>query len=262
MAVKCWASILGDCDGEQSGEHVVSEGLFRGKAVDVRGFHWCAGEFKTIGLNGLEANVLCKRHNNALSPLDQAAQDLQEDLREFTGEVEDVYRCEGLWLGPRRFEVDGEKIARWIVKTHCDIYADTRQPLHESWIRYAFDREGAERPLTFVREPRAVDWRFVEKHVVQYRDFPFVPDDAKGTPLEQHAVVYCRFHGIEFLVAPAAVGPWLFEVLQQLVEDPAMFAAEEWDPYPNGLFRGQRSAFGPNVRTRELTFRWSEVSAA
>jgi hypothetical protein len=72
--VHCWASILGDCGGRQSGEHVVSKGLFRGKAVHVRGLHWCAGEFKTIGLKGLEAR--------------------------------------GLWPGPKHFEVDGEvKIA-------------------------------------------------------------------------------------------------------------------------------------------------------
>ena len=96
---------------------------------------------KTIGLTGLKANILCERHNSLLSPLDTEAIRLQKHLSGFTGEVEDVYGGEGLWRGPTHFEIDGENIARWIVKTHCDFYADAGLPVPEAWVRYAFGRD-------------------------------------------------------------------------------------------------------------------------
>jgi hypothetical protein len=69
--------------------------------------------------------------------------------------------------------------------------------------------------------------------------------------------VYCQFHGIEFLVAPRAVEPWLFEeVLQRVADDPAMFAAKEWAERPRALYRERRAEGVPPVLTRELALGW------
>jgi len=39
-------------------------------SVSIRGFDWCKDKPKTIGINSLTANVLCRDHNSALSDLD------------------------------------------------------------------------------------------------------------------------------------------------------------------------------------------------
>ena len=72
--MECWAHELGDCRGGQSGEHHVSASLFpTTKVLLVKGFPWCMDEHKTVGLPSLTANILCRHHNSALSPFDEAA---------------------------------------------------------------------------------------------------------------------------------------------------------------------------------------------
>lgn len=67
----CWARVLGGCGGGFSGEHIVSKGLFRGNKVHVAGTPWTTGAPKAIGINSLTANMLCRNHNSALSPVDE-----------------------------------------------------------------------------------------------------------------------------------------------------------------------------------------------
>ena len=81
---KCWANSLGDCDGKISREHTVSESLFKGTYVDVKGFSWCKSEEKRIGLGSLTKKILCEKHNSALSPLDAAASHAFDVLRKQT----------------------------------------------------------------------------------------------------------------------------------------------------------------------------------
>src|SRR5262249_24033085 len=66
----CWAAILGGCDGPLTGEHLFSKGLFSGKSVQVQGNLWKSSKPKAIGINSLTANILCRKHNNALAPVD------------------------------------------------------------------------------------------------------------------------------------------------------------------------------------------------
>ena len=70
---QCWASILGDCGDEISKEHLVSASLWETRSIYAKGFPWCREEMKAFGINSLASKILCKHHNNALSPLDTAA---------------------------------------------------------------------------------------------------------------------------------------------------------------------------------------------
>jgi hypothetical protein len=67
----CYAASLLDCAGVLSGEHFISNALLRRfkRGFVVEGFPWMEAP-KAVGPNSLTANVLCQRHNEALSPLD------------------------------------------------------------------------------------------------------------------------------------------------------------------------------------------------
>jgi hypothetical protein len=69
---KCYAAVLSDCSEDITGEHPWSESVLQelGGAVLVSGFPWQKAERQRIGAASLTANVLCGRHNNALSPID------------------------------------------------------------------------------------------------------------------------------------------------------------------------------------------------
>lgn len=114
---KCWAASLGDCSDKQSGEHIVTAGIFSSDAVTVQGFSWCKDTPKEIGLASLVKNVLCKDHNSRLSPLDDTVIQLFDALRKAV-QLSDVRSK----LAPRRwttkrFDVDGTNLERWCLKT-------------------------------------------------------------------------------------------------------------------------------------------------
>src|SRR5690349_11968009 len=70
---ECWARALGDCSDDVTKEHLVSAGLWEGSSVDVIGFAWCHDTPKTVGINSVVSKILCRKHNNDLSPLDASA---------------------------------------------------------------------------------------------------------------------------------------------------------------------------------------------
>jgi len=79
----CWAESIGNCNGGISREHIVSKSLFKSPAVSVEGFPWCKGAARTVGIESLTAKILCQRHNNSLSNLDEEAGALFDAIREW-----------------------------------------------------------------------------------------------------------------------------------------------------------------------------------
>jgi hypothetical protein len=73
----CYLSHTNDCDGGISGEHYISATVLEQlsePAVAIDGVFWLPpGERKVVGINSLTANILCVRHNSALSALDAEA---------------------------------------------------------------------------------------------------------------------------------------------------------------------------------------------
>lgn len=109
-----------------SGEHLVTKALFPG-GYTIRGFPWCATEFKTVGVNALTANILCRRHNTDLSPLDAAAKDVWCVLR-YIWDMNAVRQAEAA-AGIRnrrsrvKFRLDGTHFERWAFKTMVNMVA-------------------------------------------------------------------------------------------------------------------------------------------
>jgi hypothetical protein len=119
---ECWAAVLGGCEGGISREHIISESLFSGTTIGVRGMPWCREGHKFIGKAGYTANILCRKHNSDLSPVDDAGTNAFATLRLMAT----IYSNRsgmleyGLWCG--RFEVikqriDGRGLERWLLKT-------------------------------------------------------------------------------------------------------------------------------------------------
>ena len=66
---------MGGCCRKISREHIVTENLFIGGTIGVKGFPWCQKTPKLIRKEEFTSNILCERHNNMLSQVDQAGID-------------------------------------------------------------------------------------------------------------------------------------------------------------------------------------------
>lgn len=103
---QCWARSLGDCD-TISGEHVFSNALFRAGCECppvIKGVKRIRnGE---VTPNAEKANILCRRHNSMLSPLDALA----GKIASFQANANDENFNESLY-------VEGELLERWLLKT-------------------------------------------------------------------------------------------------------------------------------------------------
>jgi len=106
--VDCWASPLGDCAGGRSREHYISDGIFDGAVVTVFGLRWCSDQPKSIGLAEATSKILCRRHNEALSPYDAEAAKLSQFL---TANV--VVQP----LAVDHITLDGRLLEKWALKT-------------------------------------------------------------------------------------------------------------------------------------------------
>lgn len=115
-----------------SGEHLFSEVILNlltgadGKLVRT-GYPWQAeGEFQSLTPSGCKANVLCKRHNNALSPLDSTAGAFLKGILK-TPEFLQKHDLRGIILS-------GDDLERWILKTLCTHILVVRK-FGENWER-------------------------------------------------------------------------------------------------------------------------------
>lgn len=126
----CYARQLNDCGTEMSGEHLFSEVMLDllkgadGKVVRT-GYPWqVQGEFQSLPPSTCKANVLCKRHNNALSPLDATAGAFFKAILK-TPEFLQNHES-------RVLIVSGDDLERWILKTLCTHVLAVRK-FGENW---------------------------------------------------------------------------------------------------------------------------------
>jgi hypothetical protein len=104
-----------------SGEHYISHGVLKelsedGVAIEVAGLSWLKDdEKKKLPTKGLVSNILCKRHNEALSGFDSVAKRLFLSIdridKECGAAVDDD--------GDKVFLFNGHDVERWMLKTLC-----------------------------------------------------------------------------------------------------------------------------------------------
>lgn len=69
----CYLASSQNCGGALSREHYISRALIDRSEVFVRGMPWQKEEVQRFSPDNLTAKILCRRHNSALSPLDEHA---------------------------------------------------------------------------------------------------------------------------------------------------------------------------------------------
>ncbi len=115
---RCYASTTNDCTDDISLEHPLSKGILKalgdGKTVEISDSYWQQGRSQPerMSVNTLGSNVLCKRHNEALSDLDKTAIRAQSNLERYQ-------MAQLVHPDPHGSEFDlisGEQFERWMLK--------------------------------------------------------------------------------------------------------------------------------------------------
>ncbi len=187
MAKGCWAELLGDCEGPLTGEHLVSDCLFK-KQVSVRGMRWCVSEFKTVGIASLVSHCLCRSHNNRLSPCDSEAKRWLEVM-------DWMLRDSALpGDGPELVKtIDGFLLAKWAAKTACSIAASSGDPVHKALIRYAFSTLDDPRIGFYLFAGKGTRFEASTEHLGVYW--------IHASNMPEQVVVCFRLYGVPFVLA-------------------------------------------------------------
>lgn len=114
---KCYANTRGGCSGTISGEHYVSHGLIKLYGNNDPKFTVQHKTGKGVGhpvtAKNFKANILCQKHNAALSPADDAALAFATFLRRTAREYD---AGAGEWGNPEQITISGDDMQRWVLK--------------------------------------------------------------------------------------------------------------------------------------------------
>lgn len=139
---RCYARALNDCDPKVSKEHYFSRGVTRavagrGKSNTVRIIRGGKPDLEIPPDQAFQANVLCRRHNSALSALDVTGERLFRFLRE------------GLVLVPAYSyrTLPGRDVERWLLKVTCGVRAAEKKDVSLEWLRMLFGYSELPAPL-------------------------------------------------------------------------------------------------------------------
>jgi hypothetical protein len=123
----CYLRGTGDCSTKISGEHYFSASILEqiseiqglNGGVRLAGMPWLKpGETQDLAIKNLTANILCKRHNEALSPLDQEAGRFFTILKRLLTDF-----SEGKAYRKPIFDlVSGTVLELWMLKVACGMY--------------------------------------------------------------------------------------------------------------------------------------------
>lgn len=121
---KCYARIFLDCSIQLSREHYISRGLlnlFGERNFYVEGFPWAPyGEKRFVSAESLTGRMLCTRHNEILSELDNLAKIFFEFfIKDWNGKEIDICL------------INGKEIERWFLKTLSGLVASGNATLNE-----------------------------------------------------------------------------------------------------------------------------------
>ncbi|MCV7343801.1 hypothetical protein [Mycolicibacterium rhodesiae] len=114
---RCYANTRGGCSAKISGEHYVSLGLLRLYEDDNPDFTVQHKAGKGIGNpvppKVFVANILCKKHNESLSPADAAAVAFAKFLRRNALQYD---AGAGEWGDAEEVTISGDDMQRWLLK--------------------------------------------------------------------------------------------------------------------------------------------------
>lgn len=137
----CYARVLRDCGTKISREHFISESVLLELGSKFRVTHEGMGwDEKLLPTNALASNVLCDRHNSALSPLDDVGLAFVRMLRRGVRHSAGVQRARGRGI------LNGIDVERWLLKTLCGFTALDKEAVPAQWVQMLYGRAPIERP--------------------------------------------------------------------------------------------------------------------
>jgi hypothetical protein len=163
--VKCWASVLGECSRKASREHFISQSLVDGEFVTIQGLHWCHAIPVRIGLSSACAHLLCKHHNETLSPLDKEMGRLKHALRSAFTALPPGAAPGGEW------RVDQQRVFRWLSKAYCNLEALYGRTSREEFVRHAFGLVHAPRVHVYLAHWKGQEFGVNFGHLLHYGPF-------------------------------------------------------------------------------------------
>lgn len=114
---KCYANTRGGCSTTISGEHYVSHGLIKLYGNNDPAFTIQHKTGKGVGQpvtpKNFKANILCQKHNTALSPADDAALEFATFLRRNALQYD---AGAGEWGDAEEITISGDDMQRWVLK--------------------------------------------------------------------------------------------------------------------------------------------------
>ena len=114
---RCFALGDANCSPKISREHFISATLLRqiqlNDTAKIAGLRWQQPEaFNVLPLKGLASNILCERHNTALSPLDAAIGGFSQTIGDFDRALHPAATDPSF----ERRDFCGEDLERWMLK--------------------------------------------------------------------------------------------------------------------------------------------------
>lgn len=136
---KCYAAYLNDCDAKMSGEHYISESVLKlaGGAVRVSGFPWQRpNTHSDIGIGSLKSQILCKHHNEILSPLDGEGLKFVKGLKRTYSELSERQE-----LSETTISINAELLELWFLKVFigCLVVSGLKD-IPKTWIDCLFQK--------------------------------------------------------------------------------------------------------------------------
>jgi hypothetical protein len=114
---KCYANTRGGCSSTISSEHYVSHGLIKLYGKNDPSFRiqhkTGKGVSHAVTPKNFKANILCQKHNTALSPADDAALEFATFLRRNALQYD---AGAGEWGDAEEITISGDDMQRWVLK--------------------------------------------------------------------------------------------------------------------------------------------------
>jgi hypothetical protein len=206
-----------NCCPKISAEHYISRSILQEFGdFTIAGLPWedPARQIK-YGINSLTSKTFCKRHNSALSPLDDFASRTFRTIRNSSMKL----NVRSLSSRKKRFLVSGEALELWGFKTICGrfysfVAAQGKRPLAQT---YTLAVQRFERALR-LRQTDSGGGLYVTPHVGERKNFSFGPLSVE----ESKRVVGVRigFAAVEFDILIDPTGVNLPYLAQNFFTDP------------------------------------------
>lgn len=129
----CWAAIIRECKGPLTREHIVSRSVLS-PSIRVKGLKWCRHELREASASSLTGNILCERHNHALSIVDQEGANVKQALQTVCFDPPTDRAMKSV----EYINADARLFIRWLAKSFCNFVANDGGDPSPDFIRFSF----------------------------------------------------------------------------------------------------------------------------